>query len=114
MKKHSFYLLFFRSTLIISIATSVAITFVATAYSSEAVQGGSHIVLSVIESFLKVWCIGGLASSVLYKEVVKKDEYYFYYNAGISKIRLIGTTFVLYVSFSLIIYYLCLLIVNNI
>ncbi|MBB4035564.1 hypothetical protein GGR21_001457 [Dysgonomonas hofstadii] len=112
MKKASFYLFFFRSTLLISIAAAIAITFVIGSTFMQIVVAGSDPVLSVLSSVLKIWCTAGLAASLLYKETVRKNEYYFFYNVGISKIELIIVSLILYILSSVIIYILCSLIMK--
>ena len=112
MKKASFYLLFFWSTLLISIPAAIAITFVTGSTFMQIVVADSSPVLSVLSSVLKVWFTGGLAASLLYKETVRKSEYYFFYNAGISKIKLIVVSLILYILSSVIIYTLCSLIMK--
>lgn len=97
-----------------SIATSVAIILVIGVSFPAMVVEESNVFLHVLKSILKVWCVGGLFSSLLYKEAMRKNEYYFYYNAGISKIMLFTITFALYILFSLLIYSLCALIISYI
>jgi len=112
MKKTSFYFLFFRSTLLISIPAAIAIVFVIGYTFMRMVIVEDNPFLSVLSSVLKVWCTGGLAASLLYKETTKKNEYYFYYNAGISKIKLFVVSLILYILSSFVIYSLCLLIMK--
>ncbi len=38
---------------------------------------------------------GGPILSIFYKEISKKNEYYFYYNRGISKVNLIAFSMIL-------------------
>lgn len=113
-KKYTLYLIFLRSTLIISIPVSIAFTFVAGLGYSGSEMPGLEMFSDLISVFLKILCVGGLAASLLYKETVRKNEYYFYFNAGISKISLFIVSFISYVLFSVIIYSICLAIVNNI
>lgn len=40
---------------------------------------------------------GGFLISAYYFEITKKNEYYFYYNLGLSKIRLLLVAYVLHV-----------------
>lgn len=84
-----------------SIGIGLALSFISTT---------SHKSLSTVpflwllNSFLRSWCLFGYPFSLLYKELSRKHEYYFYQNAGISKIELICITLGLYIIFSVLIY----------
>ncbi|MDH6308648.1 hypothetical protein M2451_000959 [Dysgonomonas sp. PFB1-18] len=110
----SFYYLFFRSTLIISIPIAVAITFVAGLESSGTEMSCLEKFSNLMSVFLRILCTVGFAASLLYKEAVRKNEYYFYFNAGITKIRLFAVSFAFYVLISTIIYSICFAIASNI
>ena len=74
-----FYWEFHKSTLIINWAISV---------------GFSMILLSLL-SIPVMSMTGGPLISIFYKEISRKNEYYFYYNRGISKIKLIVVSLIL-------------------
>lgn len=74
-----FHLLFFRSTLGISIPVAIA-AIAMLMVSSSAVKN----VGGIISAFLA--CIPlGFLFDLLYKEMSRKGEYYFYYNRGIGR-----------------------------
>jgi hypothetical protein len=53
----------------------------------------------IILSFI-VWILsGGFLLSAFYFEISRKNEYYFYYNLGLSKIKLLLTAYLLNVLF---------------
>jgi len=54
-----------------------------------------------------IWIMtGGFFLSIFYFEVARKNEYYFYYNLGLSKIKLISFTYILHLIFILPLLYL--------
>lgn len=60
----------------------------------------------IIFSFI-VWILtGGFLLSAFYFEVTRKNEYYFYYNMGLSKIKLLLTAYLLNFLFVLPILYI--------
>jgi hypothetical protein len=76
----------------------------------------SHLIKYVILLFILVFVISILSAgfflSVFFFELSRKNEYYFYYNLGLSKIKLLFLTYLLHIIFILpfliILYY-----VNN-
>ena len=56
--------------------------------------GFSMILLSLL-SIPLMSMTGGSLISIFYKEISRKNEYYFYYNRGISKIKLIVVSLIL-------------------
>ena len=72
------YWFFYKSTLTVNLTVSFAIGFLGI------IWGGTFMAFPV--SFTTV----GLFFALLYKETVCPNEYYFYYNRGISKIKLIS------------------------
>lgn len=87
------YLAFFRSTWPISISVGIGIALLIS------LRGGS-----IWESMLLTIPTAGLGMDFLYKELSQKEAYFFFYNRGISKIRLwlitllisVGSCFTLY------------------
>lgn len=73
-----FYWEFHKSTLIINWAFSIAFS----------------MILSIPLLMPIMSMTGGPLISLFYKEVSRKNEYYFYYNRGISKISLIVVSLV--------------------
>ncbi|WP_160111129.1 hypothetical protein [Dysgonomonas sp. Marseille-P4361] len=86
-----------------SIGIGLALSFISTT-SHESLSTVPFLRLLI--SFLRSWCLFGLPFTLLYKELARKNEYYFYQNAGISKVNLIAFTFMLYILFSVLIYIL--------
>jgi len=56
----------------------------------------------LIIAFYAFWILtGGFFLSAYYFEITRKNEYYFYYNLGISKIKLLLLTYSLHMIFIL-------------
>lgn len=51
------------------------------------------IAYGVITGFIYAFMTGGFLISAFYFEISRKNEYYFYYNFGISKIRLLTVSY---------------------
>ena len=79
-KIYKMYWAFYKSTVTINLVVSLMVSLVV-------------LMISPVLASITVFAIGyvtfGLFFSFLYKEVVRPKEYYFYYNRGISKIKLI-------------------------
>lgn len=105
------YLTFTKSTLLISIACAIPLTFIGLSNGNVDMLESIPI-LQMISYFLRTFCLAGLPISILYKELSKKNEYYFYYNTGISKVGLIIATSILYILSSILIYLICHMISN--
>ena len=73
------YWAFYKSTIAFNIGVSIAIAFISMIFF-----GGNFFVVFA-GSFMSV----GALVAFLYKEIFSPLEYYFYYNRGISKIKLI-------------------------
>lgn len=86
MNNIKFYWEFHKSTLIINWAFSLGFSFII--LSSLTIQ--SLIIPMTIMSMT-----GGPLISIFYKEITRNNEYYFYYNRGISKINLIIASLIL-------------------
>ena len=69
---------FYKSTLILSIASSTLLACL-----------NFFNVPAMLMAFGLCFLSGGTVISLLHKEMAKKDEYYFYYNKGLSKLTLI-------------------------
>ena len=74
---YKMYWYFYRTTLSLNIGFSFCVTMLATFY------GGNPVVW-----FPVCFATVGLLATLLYKEVVRPFEYYFYYNRGITKTKL--------------------------
>jgi ABC-type Na+ efflux pump permease subunit len=72
MKDIPYYWEFHKSTLLINWAFSIALSLMS-----------SPLMIPIMT------ISGGPFISLLYREISRKNEYYFYYNRGITKIRLI-------------------------
>ncbi len=71
---------FYKSTLPISIS-----------FSALCAALNMFDILSVLFAFGVCFLSGGTILSLLYKEISKQKEYYFFYNKGLSKIQLMVT-----------------------
>jgi hypothetical protein len=59
-----------------------------------------HSVIYLVILCYIVWIMtGGFLLSVYYFEMTRKNEYYFYYNLGLGKIKLILCTYILHLIF---------------
>ncbi len=67
---------FFKSTLLINLSVCLVSLFFGT-----------------INTFFFVFASYGFVISILYKEIYKKNDYFFYYNNGVSKTQLIGFSY---------------------
>jgi hypothetical protein len=89
MEQSRFYWEFYKSTLLINWTFSIAISALGYPFF--------FVILPISIT------TGGSIISILHKEISQKNEYYFYYNRGISRIRLLVATFLLNALTSLII-----------
>ncbi len=86
------FLPYFYPVIIINLIASPIATTFATILSKQFLE--EEITLSkVMFSFIVSFITGGYLLGVLYFELVRKNEYYLYYNLGISKIKLIIMTY---------------------
>lgn len=85
--QYRFYRIFFFSTLKFSVLVSFLFAFM-----------GSLVFYDGIAESLKLWLrlipTIGLGFDFIYKELTRKEEYFFYYNQGIGKYQLWGVTFI--------------------
>lgn len=100
--KFPFYLCYFKSTLAISIPLAIVYGFLYVLATTD-----KNLDLNIVISILKCWCTIGLFFAIGYKHYTHSNEYYFYHNAGISKINLFVAIFLIYVSISILIYFIC-------
>jgi hypothetical protein len=67
----------------------------------------SHSQIYIALWYFIIWIMtGGFFLSVFHFETSRKNEYYFYYNLGISKIKLISYTYILHMIFILPLIYI--------
>lgn len=52
---------------------------------------------TVLVSFIVSFLTGGYLLGVLFFELARKNEYYFFYNLGISRLRLVLTTYLFHI-----------------
>ena len=92
-KKRKLYFLFYRSTLFVSIPFTLAFSVLLHMKSLDKSKIG------FINGFLYLYPIIGTGSDLVYKELVRKKEYYFYYNHQCNKPELwafsIGVSFLI-------------------
>lgn len=91
-KKLPFYYAFYQSTLKVSVAVTLVMGVFISITGGALGMGGSwrHV---LVKMFL-FYPVVGLAVDFLNKETVKKEEYYFYYNATCSKWELWVVAFI--------------------
>jgi hypothetical protein len=93
MQKVRLYWEFYKSTLILNLASSVFLSFI--------LMLGMQMIMKAPPPFIVIYircCMfGGPIVSLYYKETSRNNEYYFYYNKGISKISLLIITFIAYI-----------------
>ncbi|NDV58604.1 hypothetical protein [Bacteroides sp. 519] len=87
VKRLKLYAIFYRSTLKINLPISVLAGFIITTGRP------SFGILSFLTDTLIMHCTIAMIIDLLYKELSRKEEYYFYYNAGISKWHIILSAF---------------------
>jgi len=88
MSKLALYWEFYKSTLVVNWIFSIAI---------------SLILLPTFFTTLSISVMtGGPLLSLLYKEISSKNEFYFYYNQGVSKVRLVISCMILNILVGLI------------
>lgn len=86
------FLPYFSPVLTINMIISIIATFFATALGKLMLE--KEITISgVFISFITSFITGGYLLGILYFELVRKKEYYFYYNLGVTKARLIIMTY---------------------
>ena len=84
---------YFKSTLVLNLATSVLFAFVIMYFlKSMPGQVPSYPII-----YIRCLMVGGPLLCFLYKEISRKNEYYFYYNRGISKLSLWIVTLLIYI-----------------
>jgi hypothetical protein len=84
MSKSKLYWEYYKSTLALSLSSSVIFAFII----SEGLKNLPIERLPLYVIFLFCFMFGGAFAAFFYKEVSRKGEYYFYYNRGISKMSL--------------------------
>jgi hypothetical protein len=88
------HLYFFRSTLWVSIPTAL-ILFLLLSYAEGQITIAEGVAFGLL-------CIPiGLFFDLLYRELARREEYYFYYNQGITRVELWVVSFFLSFSFYL-------------
>jgi len=84
----SLYLLYFKSILKTNIILSVLFTMSSLLYLNIGNTLGS-LVEYVLRCFIIAMMTGGFLFGVYYFEITRKNEYYFYYNVGLTKAKLL-------------------------
>lgn len=98
MQKLRLHWEFFKSTIILNLASSVLFAAIIGSMS-----GGTKTTSPLIVNYINCCMFGGPLVSFYYKELSRKKEYYFYYNRGITKIKLLTTTYITYILTGLVI-----------
>jgi hypothetical protein len=102
------YLLFNKSILKTNVTVSVLLTILSLLVSFD--QKIEQSVIFILISSFVVWIMtGGFLLSLFYHHLSRKNEYYFYFNLGLTRLKLIGAAylihFVLITPFLVILYY---------
>ena len=84
---------YFKSTLVLNLASSVLFAFFVISFLKS--LPGPIPSFPVI--YIRCCMVGGPLLCFLYKEISRKNEYYFYYNRGITKLSLWIVTLVTYI-----------------
>ena len=78
------YLIYNNQIIKLSLFVSLLATFLAVVLNQNGITL-SRLIITFLIGFLN----GGFLSGILFYNMFRKKEYYFYYNLGISKLRLI-------------------------
>lgn len=90
-----FYRIFFLSTLKLSVLISLFIPGLGLASPDLGMIPLNERIIGFIHIWLRTIPFFGLAIDFIYKELTRKEEYFFYYNQGIDKYRLWAVTFLI-------------------
>ncbi len=90
MYKIKLYFFFYKNTIFINYSVSLIYT----------ILSGISIF-----NFLLMMCSGGYFSSIIYKYTYRKNEFYMYYNAGISKFELFFSNLII----NLLVFSICMI-----
>ncbi len=93
MEKLTFHWEYFKSTLVLNLSSSVLISFIV----FKALENFPDSPPPLYIVYIKCCMFGGPLLCLFYKEMSRKNEYYFYYNRGISKLSLYITTLSTYI-----------------
>ena len=88
MQKLKLYWVFYKSTLVLNLGSSVLLSLVLLWNLKKTVKSPPSFVVLYRLCFI----FGGLIFSALHKEITKHNDYYFYYNKGITKVTLYFTS----------------------
>ena len=108
MNKLKLLYAFYKSTLTINLSASFLLTILtlAVSISENWGTGLGGLLVNFVQSFLLVFLTAGFLISIIYKELTYKEEYYFYYNRGVGRVKL----FLFCVALNLLFYILARLI----
>lgn len=80
--------IFFKSTLLIGIGAALGMCLLSAAMPpGPSAPQETNIILSLISLFF-LFLPAGIVLDLIYKEIARKEEYYFYYNLSITRIEL--------------------------
>lgn len=90
------YLLYNKSILKTNLIFSILFTILKVVLTLE--KTIDHFPYSIaLNSFIVSILTGGFFLSILYFQVSKKNEYYFYFNLGLSQVKLIGIAYLFHI-----------------
>jgi len=84
---------YFKSTLVLNLASSVLFAF----FINSFLKTLPIPIPSFPVIYIRCLMTGGLLLCFIYKEISRKNEYYFYYNRGITKLSLWLVTLATYI-----------------
>jgi uncharacterized membrane protein len=90
------YLVYNNQIIKLSLFVSLLVTFLAVMLNQKEITFSG-----LIRTFLIGFLTGGFLSGVLFYNMFRKKEYYFFYNLGISKLRLILVSYLFHLVISL-------------
>ena len=90
------YLIYNNQIIKLSFFVSLLATFLAVVLNQHGITLSGLII-----TFLIGFLTGGFLSGILFYNMFRKKEYYFYYNLGISKLRLILISYLFHLIISL-------------
>lgn len=84
----------------LNLLVSIMVTALASVLAMYLYENGITLA-RIIYFFIISFLTGGYLSGTLFFEMVKNREYYFYFNLGFSKLRLIGMTYLFHILLAL-------------
>lgn len=90
-KLRFFWLFFLRLQFISLVILALAMFY----WGASIYQSSGEISKYMLAFLVRFYVIGCVTSAILYHELMRKEEYYFYYNAGCSRFQLWGFSYLM-------------------